>query len=540
LGIGTNAPTEKVTIIGTTNSRINFKDPSFDRYVNLGISNTGEVRLNRTGTASWQFLQIGDNTSLTYLDQTNLIIRRGGDAETARFFSTGNFGIGTGASDSGQRLQVHGTSFFSDSVGIGSASFLSNNSLRVAKNITGDSTSYGISSSGSIQSVVTSGAYMYVTGPKTQAATFTLSNLYHYGAIQGALGANSVITSQYGYHVDSSLTGATNNYGFYGNIPNGTNRWNLFMNGTADNYLAGKLVIGTTSVGTHALDVVGTTQISGNTFVSAGNLSIFTTNTPRRINVNVPNGSVAAAIGIESSGTIHSAIGIDTATTTFLQIASTQGIAFYSGSTIGNIVTQPTNERMRLTAAGRLLLGTTTESTFALDVNGTARVSGAVNLATSSGNVGIGVTGGVLKLDVQGNAADTTTVGGVTVEQVTLFRPSNGVGGIRSGFNTTTGHAYIWSSTSGGNLNFGTRSAPDNNVGMTLTFGGNLLVGTTADIASSKVTISSTTQGFLPPRMTTTQKNAIGTPAQGLMVFDTTLVKLCVYNGTTWETITSV
>jgi hypothetical protein len=75
---------------------------------------------------------------------------------------------------------------------------------------------------------------------------------------------------------------------------------------------------------------------------------------------------------------------------------------------------------------------------------------------------------------------------------------------------------------------------------MTLTFGGNLLVGTTADIASSKVTISSTTQGFLPPRMTTTQKNAIGTPAQGLMVFDTTLVKLCVYNGTTWETITSV
>jgi hypothetical protein len=40
--------------------------------------------------------------------------------------------------------------------------------------------------------------------------------------------------------------------------------------------------------------------------------------------------------------------------------------------------------------------------------------------------------------------------------------------------------------------------------------------------------------------MTTTQKNAIGTPAQGLMVFDTTLVKLCVYSGTAWETITSI
>jgi hypothetical protein len=40
--------------------------------------------------------------------------------------------------------------------------------------------------------------------------------------------------------------------------------------------------------------------------------------------------------------------------------------------------------------------------------------------------------------------------------------------------------------------------------------------------------------------MTSTQKNAISSPAQGLMLFDTTLNKLCVYSGTSWETITSV
>jgi hypothetical protein len=40
--------------------------------------------------------------------------------------------------------------------------------------------------------------------------------------------------------------------------------------------------------------------------------------------------------------------------------------------------------------------------------------------------------------------------------------------------------------------------------------------------------------------MTTVQKNAIGTPAAGLVVFDTTLAKLCVYSGTAWQTITSV
>jgi len=92
---------------------------------------------------------------------------------------------------------------------------------------------------------------------------------------------------------------------------------------------------------------------------------------------------------------------------------------------------------------------------------------------------------------------------------------------------------------------------------------GNLLIGTTTDAgykldvngtarvqgklsintptsASAVLEVTSTTQGFLPPRMTTTQKNAIATPAAGLMVFDTTLIKLCVYNGTAWEVITSI
>ena len=68
---------------------------------------------------------------------------------------------------------------------------------------------------------------------------------------------------------------------------------------------------------------------------------------------------------------------------------------------------------------------------------------------------------------------------------------------------------------------------------------GNILINTTTDVASAKLVIASTTQGFLPPRMTTTQKNAITSPATGLVVFDTTLGKLCVF-ATTWQTITSV
>jgi len=35
--------------------------------------------------------------------------------------------------------------------------------------------------------------------------------------------------------------------------------------------------------------------------------------------------------------------------------------------------------------------------------------------------------------------------------------------------------------------------------------------------------------------MTTTQKNAIATPAAGLVVYDNTTNKLCCYNGSTWN-----
>lgn len=65
-------------------------------------------------------------------------------------------------------------------------------------------------------------------------------------------------------------------------------------------------------------------------------------------------------------------------------------------------------------------------------------------------------------------------------------------------------------------------------------------IGTDTPNASALLQIDSTTKGVLFPRMTTTQKNAIATPAAGLSVYDTTLNKLCIYTGAAWETITSV
>jgi hypothetical protein len=90
-----------------------------------------------------------------------------------------------------------------------------------------------------------------------------------------------------------------------------------------------------------------------------------------------------------------------------------------------------------------------------------------------------------------------------------------------------------------GNLIFRTYSAGASTTSMTLDFNGNLGIGAVAN-ASAILDAQSTTKGVRMPNMTTTQKNAISSPAAGLMVFDTTLSKLCVYSGVSWETITSI
>lgn len=64
-------------------------------------------------------------------------------------------------------------------------------------------------------------------------------------------------------------------------------------------------------------------------------------------------------------------------------------------------------------------------------------------------------------------------------------------------------------------------------------------VGINSDVStpdgSAMLDVKSTTKGLLPPRMTSEQIAAIESPAEGLIVFNTSTKKLTYYNGTTWK-----
>lgn len=62
-------------------------------------------------------------------------------------------------------------------------------------------------------------------------------------------------------------------------------------------------------------------------------------------------------------------------------------------------------------------------------------------------------------------------------------------------------------------------------------------IGSTSPSVTSLLNLTSTTKGFLQPRMTTTQRNAISSPAEGLRIYNTTTKKENFYNGTIWVEI---
>ena len=70
-------------------------------------------------------------------------------------------------------------------------------------------------------------------------------------------------------------------------------------------------------------------------------------------------------------------------------------------------------------------------------------------------------------------------------------------------------------------------------------FAQNVGVGTNTPQASAILDVSSTEKGFLPPRMTTAQRNAIANKVAGLLIYNTITSCVEMYNGANWISLCS-
>ena len=111
----------------------------------------------------------------------------------------------------------------------------------------------------------TTGTYQAFNTYNAVSATTDLSNCVGYGANFESIKPGGKLADLIGFRAGSSLTAATNNYGFYSDIAPGTGRWNFYANGAASNYFAGDVLIGSAT----AVQPSSTTT-SGFTFKSLG------------------------------------------------------------------------------------------------------------------------------------------------------------------------------------------------------------------------------------------------------------------------------
>jgi hypothetical protein len=274
------------------------------------------------------------------------------------------------------------------------------------------------------------------------------------------------------------------------------------------------------------------TQVSLNSgaVASAGALAIQTNGTTQAVSISTGQVATFAQNPILSSGTINGVAYINGSN------ALTTGSALvFDGTNLGIGETTPT-QKIHLKGSA---------TTYGLaETTGTGTSSGFRMKAGASADYTLYTTQGTNQFALYDNVASSIRFIVDSTGNVGIGASSPGAKLVSEVSGSTAQLKLTQTSYASYNFKVNTDSSltidKDGTTRLTLDTSGNLGVGTTSPSASAILDVQSTTKGVRMPNMTTTQKNAISSPVAGLMVFDTTLAKLCVYSGSAWQTITSI
>jgi hypothetical protein len=239
-------------------------------------------------------------------------------------------------------------------------------------------------------------------------------------------------------------------------------------------------------------------------------------------------------------------LGIGTATPTSLLNLSGSSESTPSGTTGGilNIIGSATNA---------LVMGSLSTTPFGLYIQGGGSGVYPLLLNPNGSNVGIATTNPTAKLHIKGSGSTAATTSFLIQDSVgtdllnlrddgylTLFAGSKTgqldiQGGVNSGI-----YAKAYNSQSDNIIRY---KDYNGNQGMSLVMTGSgagaLIINSSGSPnASAVLQADSTTKGFLPPRMTNSERTSISSPAVGLMVYCTDAVEgLYINKSTGWTLV---
>ncbi len=161
---------------------------------------------------------------------------------------------------------------------------------------------------------------------------------------------------------------------------------------------------------------------------------------------------------------------------------------------------------------------------------------GAYAMSTNiNGHENVGIGNWALKDNSSGNS--NTTIGALSLQ--VCQGDNNTALGFKAGYNITDGSGNI---IIGANINAPSATASNQlNIGNTI-YGDlsthNVGMGTTSPNSSAILDLSSTSKGFLPPRMTRAERDLMNNPPEGLVIYDKTTKALEVCDGSLWGAVT--
>ena len=317
--------------------------------------------------------------------------------------------------------------------------------------------------------------------------------------------------------MEASTTGVN----FTGNLTqSGTALQPVLVSGTNIKTINSTSILGSGNIAvvTSPSGVSGAIQFSNGSAFASDAANLFWDDTNNRLGIGTNVTASALNFGVNSyitynnlsSSSYIGEFGINNCLG--LQITGNNPIRFLTNSV----------ERMRIFGSGNTAFGSITDLSAMVGIKGSGSTSATTSLLvqnssgsqllkiTDDGSAKIGGNGTNGKLNF-GRSSDSTDMGTIEIPASQHFVFSEAAG---NGFRFVDGYGKFPLFLANGKASVNKNAIAD---------------------ASAQFEVVSTTGGILFPRMTTTEKNAIATPAAGLVVYDSTTNKLCCYNGSTWN-----